>query len=99
MNMEQAMSLLRSVLIVVGSGMGATAIMTPEQWTTLSNTTVTVLGGLITIVPIVWGVVSKTNTGLVKAAASVPEVKKITAAPEVAQAVESPKVSGTRSHP
>lgn len=97
MNIQQWMSLLRSVLIAVGGGMGFTAIMTPEQWTTISNTTVTVLGGIITLVPLVWGVVGKTNAGLVKSAANVPEVKKITVEPEIAQKVDSSKVSGTRS--
>lgn len=97
MNMQQALSLFRSILIAIGSGLGATAIMTPEQWTTVSNTTVTVIGGIITLVPIIWGVVSKTNPGLVRAAADVPEVKKITATPDVAKSVESPKVTGTRS--
>ena len=100
MNFEQAMSLLRSVLIAAGSSLGVSAVMTPEQWTTLSSTTVAIISGIVTIAPIIWGVVAKTDKNLVKAAASVDEVKKVQTTKDLAEKVEDPKVKGTtRSHP
>ncbi|BCM87095.1 hypothetical protein NS228_13375 [Methylobacterium indicum] len=85
MNQEQLTTLLRTLLqfaggIAVGCG-----------WLD-ADTATTLTGALVTLIVTVWGLYVRRNAGLVAAAAALPAVKAILAAPATAQAVPSPKV-------
>lgn len=83
MNPEQWKSLLRSTVIGIGCFLGGwfaakgwiTAV-TAEQFSAILNSEV-VSALLSSFAMLLWGVMVKTNTGLIVSAANVPEVKTI----------------------
>ena len=85
MNQEQVLSLLRTLLQIGGS------VAVTKGWTD-EGTVVALTGALVTIAATAWGLIARSNKNLVVAAAAVPEVQQIVAAPKVAQAVPSAKV-------
>ncbi len=69
-NQEQLLSVLRSVLAVVGGWAVGRGYVTADQ--------LTLVGGLLaSLVPLVWGIVVHTPANTVKAAAATPGVTKI----------------------
>ncbi|SEO99858.1 hypothetical protein SAMN04487843_105368 [Methylobacterium sp. ap11] len=85
MNQEQLAALLRTLLQFAGG------IAVGYGWID-TDTAATLTGALVTLIVTVWGLYARRNAGLVAAAAALPAVKTILAAPETAQAVPSPKV-------
>lgn len=85
MNSEQLTSLLRTVLQVAGG------IAIGRGWID-AETATAVTGALVTIAATAWSLYTRRSAGLVASAAAVPGVTSITAAPKIANAVESAKV-------
>ena len=73
MNQDQAMSVVRAVLQVIGTFLvtyGASAGITEQMWTTVT-------GGIMVIAPVIWGILAHTNANTVAAAAKIPEVASV----------------------
>ena len=85
MNSEQLASLLRTVLQFAGG------IAVGRGWID-AETSTAIIGALVTISVTAWSLYTRRSAGLVASAAAVPGVTSITAAPKIANAVESAKV-------
>jgi len=82
-NIEQIKSIIRWVIATFGGGVIGWG--TAKGWDisgllSMFNTEA-VVGVVASIIMLAWGVIAKTKTGLVAAATTVPEVKKIEIAP------------------
>lgn len=91
MNQDQAMSILRDILQIVGTSLvaySATTGITEQMWATIS-------GGVLMIAPVVWGIWTHNKTNTIAAAAKIPEVAKVVAVPEIANGTlkDDPKVT------
>lgn len=89
MNSEQLTSLLRTVLQFAGG------IAVGRGWID-AETSTAIVGALVTIAVTLWGLYARRNTGLVAAAAAVPGVQTITAAPALADKVPAVNVVPAR---
>ncbi|MEH3144410.1 MAG: hypothetical protein PGN34_03465 [Methylobacterium frigidaeris] len=85
MNSEQALSLLRTMLQVCGG------IAVGRGWIGADEMTA-VIGAVLTLAATAWGLYARRAAGLVAAAASLPEVHRILAAPRIAATIPSEKV-------
>ncbi len=100
MNTIQAASAFRALLLFFGGILVAKGWLTAEQvsyLTDASNLTA-ILGAVMAIGSFGYGVWTRRPAGLLKAAASLPEVDRITVAPSaapLADAVPSPKVTAS----
>lgn len=84
-NQEQTLSLVRTLLQIIGASVVTNGYMTGGQWEAL-------VGAVLTIGVTVWGIWVRRNTGLVEAAAAVPEVQKIVTDPVTAVKTVSAKI-------
>ncbi|RVU21772.1 hypothetical protein [Methylobacterium oryzihabitans] len=85
MNREQALSFLRTVLQVGGGIAVGRGWIGADEMTALA-------GAVLTLAATAWSLYARRDAGLVAAAATVPEVHRIVAAPRLADAVPSGKV-------
>lgn len=98
MNDPQLWGAIRGVLIALGGAVAGFGLMSAAQWIEIVNQ-VTAVGiavtGLIAIALPMWrGWRSRSTKGTIEAAAALPEVRRVIADPDVANAVTSGKVVG-----
>ncbi|MFH6783618.1 MULTISPECIES: penicillin-insensitive murein endopeptidase [Methylobacterium] len=98
MNAIQIASAFRALLIFVGGALVAKGWLTAEQvsYLTDASTLTAAVGAVMAIGSFAYGFWTRRPAGLLKAAASLPEVDRITVAPSaapLADAVPSPKVT------
>ncbi|TNC12257.1 penicillin-insensitive murein endopeptidase [Methylobacterium terricola] len=98
MNAIQVASAFRALIIFVGGALVTRGWLTAEQvsYLTDASTLTAVVGAAMAIGSFAYGVWTRRPAGLLKAAASLPEVDRITVAPTaapLAAAVPSPKVT------
>lgn len=84
------MSVARALLQIIGTTLVAYSTqtgITESMWATIS-------GGVLMIVPVVWGLWAHTQTNAIATVAAMPEVQKVVAVPEIANVVlkDDPKV-------
>ena len=84
-NGDQVGSMVRSILIFLGTGVVAKGYMSGEMW-------LQVVSGLTTAAVALWGFWANNDKNLIKSAAQVPAVKTIVAPPVVANNIPSEKV-------
>ena len=94
MNTAQIAALARILIVAVGSILVGRGWATQEQVDFLSDATMltAVFGGIAALAAMVYGVWTRRPAGIVAAAAKLPEVAEIKAAPALADAVPSGKV-------
>lgn len=79
MNQEQVLSVTRDLLQIVGTFLTTYGLMSSTQWAPVA-------GGVLMIVPVVWGIINHSQTNAVAVVAAMPEVKKIETEPTAAGA-------------
>src|SRR5215813_11486460 len=77
MTQEQFLAIVRWLLATAGPLLIAKGYVSDELWAQLA-------GVAISLAPLIWSLITKTRSGLIKSAASLPEVKQIVAAPAIA---------------
>lgn len=85
MNSDQISSLIRSILLAVGGFFVGKGIID-------ASTMTTIVSALVTLGMAAWGIFTKTSTGLVSSAATVPGVA-ITAPAPIANAIPASNVT------
>ncbi|GJD64579.1 Pam3-gp28 family putative phage holin [Methylobacterium frigidaeris] len=98
MNAIQVASAFRALLIFVGGILVAKGWLTAEQISNLTDasTLTAVVGAVMAIASFAYGLWARRPAGLMDAAASLPQVSRITVTPSaapLADAVPSPKVT------
>jgi hypothetical protein len=73
-NTDQILSLVRAILVIVGTILTTKGIVGTADWTTYS-------GAIITIVPIVWSMFVHTDSAKLAAVEAMPDVAKIIVTP------------------
>lgn len=87
MNQEQAITILRQLLLTFSGGLVSAGYLDQVSATVAA-------GALATLVVTVgWGIYARRNNALVASAAAVPGVAAIQATPKIADAVPSSKVT------
>jgi hypothetical protein len=86
MNQDQVMSIVRSVLQILGTGLVSKGVIGDADWTTIA-------GAILMVVPVGWGIYAHTQQQKIASVAAMPEVKTIVATPAVAAAADSSKVT------
>jgi hypothetical protein len=84
-NQEQILSLVRTLLQIIGASVVTNGYMTGAQMEAF-------IAAILTIGVTVWGLWARRNTGLVEAAAAVPNVQQIIADPKTALKTASEKI-------
>lgn len=69
-NTDQVLSLVRSVLTIVGAMLIAKGLVSTADWTTYA-------GAILAVVPPVWGLFAHTDAAKLKSVEAMPEVIKI----------------------
>ncbi|GJD59293.1 hypothetical protein [Methylobacterium dankookense] len=92
MNQEQYLSLARTLLQIGGTIAVTRGWIAPEQAAALTDQLLVFGGALVAVGATIWGLVARSKKNLIAAAAALPEVASIQAAPAVASAVPSDKV-------
>ena len=87
MNSDQLMSVVRAALQIVGTFLTTYGLITAEQWQPM-------LGGLMMIIPVIWGIYVHSKWYTVKAAARLPEVSKVEVHP-THEGIELRKAAGS----
>ena len=87
MNQEQVLSIVRQVLLFGGG------IVVSKGWID-NSTLVSVVGALVTLIASAWAIWTRRATGLVAAAAALPDVSKVVTDPSIANGTlaANPKV-------
>lgn len=102
MNSEQAKSAVRSIVIGAGcltAGFFAARGMDSSGTLTGIFTSEAFASFVTSMVFMAWGIWTKTNTGLITAAANLPEVKKIEVTSQAMAADINPNVKATVTTP
>ena len=87
MNSDQLMSVVRDALQIVGTFLATYGVLTSEQWQPM-------MGAIIMVAPVVWGIIVHSKTNTVKAAARLPEVSKVEVYP-THEGIELRKAAGS----
>lgn len=69
-NQDQVLSLVRSILAIVGTMLATKGVVSSSDWTTYS-------GAILVFVPIVWSMFAHTDSAKLKAVEAMPDVKNI----------------------
>jgi hypothetical protein len=91
MTQDQVMTIVRSILQIVGTSLvsySAATGITEQMWATIS-------GGILMIVPVIWGLYAHNTANTIAAASKLPEVAKVVTTPEIANntLADNPKVT------
>src|SRR3712207_7502317 len=89
-NQEQILSLVRTLLQIGGTALVTRGILTGAEWEAI-------LSAILFVVPTIWGIWARRYTGLVEAAAAVPNVQQITADSKTALKTASEKIVDRKS--
>jgi hypothetical protein len=99
MNLPQLYSAIRWFLSVVGAILAAKGLIDKTAFAAVIDkimeaapVVTNAVGVVMALAPLVWGLFKHTNTNTVKAAAEVPGVSQIIAAPVIANAIPGDKV-------
>jgi hypothetical protein len=85
-NADQVLTVVRSIITVLGTSAATHGIITSDTKTML-------LGGATVVVPVVWGIIIHSDQGKIAAVAAMPEVKQIVTTKAIADAAPSTKVT------
>ena len=92
MNSEQLTSILRTALQIGGTLAVSRGWIDAETSASLQSAVLALAGAVAVIGATAWSIYARRKAGIVASAAALPEVKRIEAAPKVADAVPSGKV-------
>lgn len=77
MSQDQLTGLIRQLLPVVGTLLGALGWVTPDKWAGITAFILQAVGPLLVLASLVWSVIANTKASILASAAKMPEVNKI----------------------
>lgn len=93
MNNPQIESLIRAILLVLGTVLTNMGWTTNDQWNTVVTLAMQIIGPTLMLAPIIWSMFAHSRQGTLRSAAKLPEVDKIVVtSPKLAEDTPSEKV-------